>query len=104
MPSSRFTPIDTATGLQSESAAYVSITESCCMPRLYFYRGRGVAQYAFDKPAVELTTAPDLGFAFVEVDFEPLVCRQLRPSASEPVRDMTPTEIAACLAYLKALA
>jgi hypothetical protein len=97
-------PFDTATGLQDGSDVHMSIIDSLSMPRLYFYRGHGVAQYAFDKPAIELKVPPDLGFAFVEIDYERGICAQLRATAHDQIRDMTQAESDACLAYLKALA
>ena len=82
----------------------MSISDAMNLRRIYFYAGRGIAQNVWDRPAVELKTPPDLGFPFVDVDYEPsLQCYQVRPTAADKIRDMTADERKACSAYLAKL-
>ncbi len=82
----------------------MSICEAMNLRRIYWYSGHGVAQSVWDKPAVHLEVPPDLGFKFVEIDYEPaLQVFQVRPTITEQVRDMTPHERTACAEYLRKL-
>ncbi len=78
--------------------------DACGLRRIYFYRGHGVAQSRWDGPIVHLEAAPDLGFPFVELDFEPsLQVFQVRPTNQDSLRDMVAQERAACVEYLDGL-
>jgi hypothetical protein len=81
----------------------MSIVDSTGLQRIYWYAGRGIAQFKWDAPAIELKAPPDLGFTFSELDYESGICAQIRPSPKEPTRDMQPHEMTACQEYLRRL-
>lgn len=74
------------------------MTEDLYPIRLSFYNGCGVAK--FDGRRRVLLSPPPLGFSFVEIDYAPRVCQQVRPTAAEPVREMYPAEVAACVKFV----
>jgi hypothetical protein len=96
-------PIDLTTGRQSESEAHMSIVDSTGLKRIYWYAGHGIAQFHWDAPALELKAPPDLGFPFVELDYESGICAQVRQTPANATREMTAFEITACQEYLRRL-
>lgn len=82
----------------------MSISDACGLRRIYFYAGRGVAQAVWDRPAMELKVAPDLGFPFVEIDYEPAAkCFQVRRKERGELVEMTAAERKACSEFLDKL-
>jgi hypothetical protein len=79
----------------------MSIADSCGIPRLRWYAGRGVAQGAMS--LMTLSAPPHLGFQFVELDYQRGICGQLRENNHSAPRELFTQEIEAVERWLRAL-
>ena len=77
----------------------MSIIDHAPITRLYWDGRRGAAVGPHGRR--ELMDKPQLGFRFVEVDYCPSLCCQVRREAWHPLDDMTAGELDACLQYLR---